>query len=741
VAARAALALAALGVAAMLPAAADTTPAAPVVASATAAAPATSPAATTPPSVAPVAAPTVAPAAAVAAEPGDWKCSQCPFLRGYEGEAELGAFNASGANATYGRYTGIDHSGTYADASASGQVRSDAGDYANYDLERLGLASREGYVEGGREGRYDLRISYDGQPSRLYDTAVTPYQGNGATLSLPAGWVPAGSTGGMSTLAQSLAPVDLGYERRTVALLGRYFASPDWTLFGEFRRQEKIGTGLASASYLTEAVQLPQPVDYVTDSLETGAAWAGRRASFRLTYTGSWFEDDSDALEFANPYLPIVPGSITGRLGVPPGNRLQQLDGTGNWQLPWWQTSLTYAASFGTLKQNDAFLPVSTLAGAGVPAPGSLDGDVHLSHYALRLASRPLPHLSLRGNANYDGRDDKTSPLAVDYVVTDTFPGGTAITPRYSEDHTHLDGGADYGVFRWIKIGVGGKLDEIHYGPGQVVTWTQNAESWGRATLTPIAALSFTLKYGDALRKTSSFDAAALPPDENPLIREYDYAARDRVFYTVTGAWTATSTLTWSVEGSLAKDDYRSSPLGLQAVHEQRISSTLNWTPHATLSVYLDGGYERLFNLQNGEEGLNTAPWLVADTERFWNLDIGGRWVPQERWTLTLDYLLAPSYEDVDSTAAGLSQPFPQSRTKLDSTRLSVAYQWTPALDFHFRYTREQYSSNDWALNGVGPSTVPNLLALGVQPYRDSVNQFGLTVRYQFGRSVAPGQR
>jgi MtrB/PioB family decaheme-associated outer membrane protein len=641
---------------------------------------------------------------------------------------------ASGANSSYGRYTGIDHSGTYADVGASGQMRSADGDYADYDLERLGLASRDGYVEGGREGRYDLRVSYDGQPTRLYDTAVSPFRGNGATLGLPGDWVTAGSTTGMTALARGLAPVDLGYDRRTVAVLGRYFASASWTLFGEFRRQEKSGTGLTSASFLTEAVQLPQPIDYITDSFETGAAWAGRMASLRVTYTGSWFEDDSDALSFANPYTPIVPGSTEGRLGVPPGNTLQQLAASGNLMLPWWATTLTYAGSLGTLRQDAAFLPVSTLIGAGVPAPGSLDGDVHLSHYALGLALRPLPKLSLRGNATYDGRDDKTNPLGIAYVVTDTFPGGTAVTPRYSEDHVRLDGGADYALARWIKIGVGGKLDDVHYGPGQVLTWSQNAQSWGRATITPIAPLIFTLKYGNALRKTSSFDSAALPPDENPLIRESDYAARDRVFSTFTGAWSATATLTWSVEGSLAKDDYRSSPLGLQAVHEQRVSTTLNWTPRDTLSAYIDGGYERLFNLQNGSTGPESAPWLASDTERFWNMNIGGRWVPQERWTLTLDYLLAPSHEGTDSTAGGLSQAFPQSWTKLDSTRLEAAYQWTAALQVHFRYTREQYNSNDWALNGVGPATVPNLLALGVQPYHDSVNVFGLTARYQFGR-------
>ncbi len=35
---------------------------------------------------------------------------------------------------------------------------------------------------------------------------------------------------------------------------------------------------------------------------------------------------------------------------------------------------------------------------------------------------------------------------------------------------------------------------------------------------------------------------------------------------------------------------------------------------------------------------------------------------------------------------------------------------------------------------------MPNYLALGLQPYRDNVNVFGLTVRYQFGREHTPAQ-
>ena len=346
------------------------------------------------------------------ADTSAWKCEMCPFMQGYAAEAEAGVIGASGANATFGRYSGIDHGGAYADLSASGQNRNQDGTFANYDLENLGLDSRTVSATAGREGRYDVRFSFDGQPNRLYDTGATPFRASGSNLALPSGWVPAGSTGGMTALNASLAPVEIGSDRQTAALLARYFVTPSWTVFGEFRHQEHAGTNLTGASFLTQASQLSQPFDYVTDSLEAGVAWAGHNASAHLSYLGSWFTDNYASTTFANPYLPIVPGSTQGQIGTPPSNDLQQLSATGNVQLPLHST-LTFAASLGTLKQNSAFLPDSTLPGTIPTTPGSLDGDVHLSHYALGLGSRPLPKLSLRGNAAYDGRDDKTSALTV----------------------------------------------------------------------------------------------------------------------------------------------------------------------------------------------------------------------------------------------------------------------------------------------------------------------------------------
>ncbi|HEY0341111.1 MAG TPA: MtrB/PioB family decaheme-associated outer membrane protein [Steroidobacteraceae bacterium] len=638
-----------------------------------------------------------------------WKCEQCPFFRGYTAEVATGVLYADGANQSYDRYTGINHSGVYADVGGNGQWAAPDGAYVTYDLEDLGLSSRDATVEAGQQGRYNVRVNYDGLPSRLYGSS-------------PPG-------------------VNLETQRRTVSLLGQFFASPAWTVFGEFKHQEKDGTGLAGGAFLTETVQLAQPIDYVTNSFEAGAAWSGRIFSARLAYTGSWFTDGNDSLTWSNPYLPVVPGATDGRMALPPANNLQQLAVSGDVHLPLWTaTTLTYNASVGKLKQDAAFLPVSTLAGTPTLPESSLDGDVHVSHYALGLSSRPLSRLYVRGTATYDGRDDHTSPLAIPYIVTDTFPGGTAMTPRYGEDRTRLEGSADYRLFSWVRVGTGGKFLDTHFAPGQVLTYTHESQGWGHATFNPLATLSLTVKGGSGRRDASSFHVEALPPNENPLLRAFEYAPRDRTFFSFSSAWELTSKLSWALEGTYANDAYRLSSLGLQDGHERNLSTTLTWAPREHLSLYLNGGYQRMTALQVGDNVAAAPVWQVNDAQRYWNLGTGGRWTISERWDVNLDYVHSASSVDTDILAGGPFQAFPTNDTRLDSLWLNATYQWTPAFRLRFRYGHQKYSSNDWALDNVGPNTVPDLLAFGIQPFRHDVNSLGVTMLYDIGAPAPAAQ-
>ena len=681
---------------------------------------------------------------AAAAEPqvdtSNWKCEQCPFYSGYQGEAEIGAFGAGGANDSYGRYTGIDAGHAYVDAAASGALQRADGVYLRYDLQNLGLASRDGLIEAGQDGRYGLALGYDGQPNRLYDDTVTPFRGVGSgALTLPNGWVHAGSTAAMTDLDSSLSRFDLGYDWRTVTLSGHYLLGSAWTFYSNLSRQEKEGTDLMGASFLTQAVELPAPIDYVTTAFEAGARWSGERASLKVEYSGSWFDDNTDSLSFANPYPPIVPGSTSGQLALPPSNDLQRVAASGDIHFRQLATTLTFAASVGRLNQNEGFLPLSTLPGSPALGLGSLDGELRLTHYSLGLSSRPLSRLYLRGTASYDGRDDQTPVITVpSYIVTDTFSGGAATALRYGQDRSRAEGSADLTVTGWLRLGVGGKYQELHYAPGQAVNWTQDGQSWGRAIVTPHEGVTLTLKGGGDTRKASYFNALALPALENPQILEYDLAPRDQRFYSLTGAWAITPALTWSLEGFLSNDDYPLSTLGLRSAHERRAASTLTYAPHERLSLYVDGGYQTLDFAQNGFTGAFTAPWVVTNNERFWSTSAGLHLVLRARWDLNVDYTHAPSYADTDTLVGGLAQAFPENTTTLDSVRFDLRYRWSSALSVHLRYAYERYDTSDWALAGVGPATLPNLLSVGRNPYYHDVNLVGLTVRYSFGASHAP---
>jgi hypothetical protein len=128
---------------------------------------------------------------------------------------------------------------------------------------------------------------------------------------------------------------------------------------------------------------------------------------------------------------------------------------------------------------------------------------------------------------------------------------------------------------------------------------------------------------------------------------------------------------------------------------------------------------------------------VVTQGERFWNVTAGGQWAMSKRWTVALDYTHAPSYYDTETQVTGLSQPFPENTTRLDNVRLDLRYQWTRAVQMHLLFIHEKYDSSDWALENVGPATVPNLLAFGLQPLNHDVNLVGLTARYEFGAARA----
>jgi len=76
--------------------------------------------------------------------------------------------------------------------------------------------------------------------------------------------------------------------------------------------------------------------------------------------------------------------------------------------------------------------------------------------------------------------------------------------------------------------------------------------------------------------------------------------------------------------------------------------------------------------------------------------------------------------------------PFPDTSGTLDSLRLSATFRMRPNLSLLASYWYERYDSANWALDGVSPGTVPNVLNLGEQSPRYHVNVIRLATQYRF---------
>lgn len=674
-----------------------------------------------------------------AAAPPDtsgWTCSACPFDKGQQADVSAGAIYADGANAASGRFTGLDRQSTFIDLAAHGTYANDKGQFANYALDNLGLDSRSGSVKFGRYGHYDVALKYDGQPFRRYDTAVTPYSG-GSAQTLPADWTAAGTPAGMTGLDAALHGVDIGTLRKTYGVAARWFPGHGLQLFASFDRQDKSGTQLVGASFLTQSVQLAAPVNYKTDTLEVGVAWSGHGTAWRFSASDSKFRNDDPLLTFQSPYLSFFEGVPTGTIGGlsrPPENEARSWNFTASAALPM-NTSASMVMGSSTLLQSAALLPVTAQPDA-LPPSEAFDGNVRLTHFGATVGSRPWSRLHLHGRAAYDERSDHGTTLALTQYLTDLVAGPTVTTPRFDFQRIRLDGGADVRVSSSTTIGIAADRVEIDR-TQQLVAHTEDGRTYGRVKWTPGGGFAVTLKGGAAHRDARGVNLSYLPVGQNPLLSMFNLSNRDREFGDIDVVWSPGEKLSITLQASANNDHYGRSVLGLLDGKERRGAANISWTPNEKVSFYVDAGYQTRNTLQAGAYSPSSATWQAEIRDRFRNLGAGLKYT-NEKWNYAIDVAHATSVGETSSGLVnGLAQ-FPDLNATYDNARVSVGYAATERLAVRVRYVYQNYSSLDWALDGVGPATANNLLAMGVGPDHYNASIFGLSFTYRYGTPASP---
>ena len=666
--------------------------------------------------------------------PAGWACQKCLPATGWELDVEGGPAYVNDDAFRFGDYTGLDEAGVYLFGDIFGRYRDEDANYLIFEGYARGADANALFIKGGKQSLYELRASYQTIPRRFFDSTVTPYAGNGSDgLTLPQNWVRAPTTGQMTALAGTAAPVSIGWDRDIYGLGFDISPTQRWKFLVDYTRQEREGLNRSSGSFLFNAVEFATPIDYASDDLEVALKYSADIWQVGVTYFGSVFSNDNSSLTWDNPYT-ALPGVDTGQLALPPDNESHQVSLAGSVVLPA-RTTVNGQLSFGHMTQNNDLLPYTTntlLPTNPLPAT-STDGEVDTLNLNLRAVGSPWRGVTLEGELRYNDFNNKKPVNEYDYVVTDSVPAAIpASNTAYDYERRNIKLRAEYRTKVGVKLYAG--LDNENFErTRQDRTRTTTNLLWFRlrTRLGDNADLDLDLFAED--RDGSDYDTVDNPAaPENPLMRKYNMANRERTGFRLHGSIFGGERTDFGWEYEYAKDSYNESEIGLTDSTYQHLGADFTYLFSQTASVYASVYNEQIETDQSNSQSFSDPDWSASSDDQFTTVIIGvtypGLVGPLDA---NFDYTWSKSVGETHNDTSGLMTSFPDQHSTRQNIRLGFSYPYSESLSISFDYFFESLDSNDWALDGVGPDTIPNLLALGANAWNYNASTFYLSVRYQ----------
>ena len=686
-----------------------------------------------------LAGPVAAQQAAPEVDTSGWACEYCVYEEGYFGWYSLGLGYVADDAYEFGDFTGHDE-GLW--PIVSGQAtRSGETDWWRFEVDELGLESRSLAIEGGQPGRYMIEVGYSELPHRINGSGMTPYAGVGSEIiTLPASWVTAPNTFAMEALDETLHPLRLGSDRKTFNLGLVLSPGGHWEYDVSYERQMREGVRAMGGAFMFTSTILPAPIDYVTDQFEAGASYVFPDGQVRIGYYGSFFDNESDRLLFDNPFIPVARGADQGQFALEPDNQSHLVSVSGNYRFT---DRLRFVGSLGAgrMEQDDRFLPFTVnenlpinIALRPQPLPRtSLDGEVDVLDVNAELDFDLTDRASLEAKYRYRERDNQSPTDPYSFITMDLFVNEARVNTPFSYERQSL---ALEGAYRfdWARLD-GGVAYTEHDRTYRESIDTEEGDIWSRIRFDLGSWLDASVRV--AYQERDGHAPEPLPTAEsieNPLLRKFNYADRDRkqARFTLSALAREGVQITWT--GSYSSDDYTNSLIGL--TDSEYLDSTIDLAliPASDVVVHAFYTWESIDSEVTNSSTATAPNWFGDSEDRIRTVGVGIDFTNllERGIDFSVDYVRSRSEGDYDIDDGAASTPFPDLLTRLNGIRLQATYPLKTGAELVFDYYRESWRTEDWTIDGVEPDTIRNLLSLGEDSPDYSVDRLGVWYRARF---------
>ena len=413
--------------------------------------------------------------------------------------------------------------------------------------------------------------------------------------------------------------------QRDIFMTGfEFLASSETTLNAQFRHMNRDGSIPYGGSFgHSSLVEVPSPVRHSTNDLEGSAEFARDPYLFRGGFTGSWFTNEFTQLTFDSPFrLTDTSGTPgRGRLSLVPSNSFVQVNGLAEVKLPRRSRATAYVAT-GWLSDAGAPLMPQTINTVNLAAITPLERDAvegEARTFATRFTfvSRPVNNVDVAVRFRSYNYDNQTPEFNLTQRVSyDNTPGAAVMsslgaqssTPVHSEpfgvDRTQFEADLNYRTGRGMTAGIGyvrlGE-DRSHR------AIEESSENAIRLTFDAVGLARFTVRtrYEHGAKRGDVTDAAArelFRIGEQPQIRHYDIASRNRDRFTVLGSVMATSALALTASVTLGYDDYLESVFGVRDNNHKIYSLGGDYVAADNVTLNTSYTYERYYTLSRSRQ-------------------------------------------------------------------------------------------------------------------------------------------
>lgn len=663
-----------------------------------------------------------------------WRCRFCPDPEtGVSGSVRAGAGYVSEDAVKFGEHTGLTDEGVFVDAAAEVSW-TDAGARRWEAVARdLGLGTRSLTLQGGEQGRYEVRLVRDSLVNHDFDDALTPFLGvGGDVLTLPDDWVRAPTTDGMARLQASLSDADVESRRHRSGLGAMFEQSEHWSYYVDYRHERREGERVTGATFLVDPVELLEPVEYRSHAMDAGMRYRRDTWYLEAAYHGSLFRNQHEALAWDNPFTAVAPGADRGTLALAPDNQFHRLSLSGAGR-PASRIHLSGTASIGYQYQDDDLLESTANAALIAPLPRrSAEAEATVLSIDARLGyDPPIRGLTMSLDYGADVRDNDTEIDAFTQVVTDTFAAGVVSNQPLSWTRHILSGRFRY----WLDAAwrfTGGAAYERYDRDYGADPSTDEYRIWGemRSRL-GFGELKIELEHADRDASGAEPVVASGSP-QNPLMRWFDVADRNdqaaRVALTAfPAAWVEVT-----LRGEAARTDYDQTRIGRTKRSKRGYGIEVSATAGENVNVFVYALRSIDRTDQRNSQVFGAPDWRGEADDDYATLGFGARIVDViDRLDLEIDLTYSDAESDNSVDLPGFAAPLPEIQNERFTARLGADYRLGDAFSLALGLTYETLSRSGWELDGVGIDTIPGFLTLGRSEPEHDVLVMTLSARYR----------